>query len=210
MSISITLIIVAVTAIISYQALNNRQIIETLKHYPYAEARDKSYYRMLSGGFVHGSMMHLLINMYVLYTFGEYVENKFVANFCTLNGRMIYLVFYLAIIFLADIPSFLKHKNNPSYASVGASGATSGIIFVFIMINPWSMLGLMFIIPIPAIIFGVLYLIYSSWAANTKNDGIDHSAHFWGAIAGIVLALILMPDIGSIFIHQLKAVPWLN
>lgn len=208
MGISITLIIIIITAIISWQALENRNRLQLLKHYPYQEARTGEWYRFLSSGFVHGSFLHLALNMYVLYIFGEYVEQYFVIRIGGTWGRILYLLFYLAAIIVADIPTYLKHRNNPGFASVGASGAVSGILFIFIMIRPWEILYLFFILPIPAIIAGIGYLVYSSWASNNRQDHIDHMAHFYGALFGIVFALLALPGIGADFISQLiHAIP---
>ncbi len=209
MDISITLIIIVITVIISWQALENRNKLELLKHSPYQEARTGQWYRFLSSGFVHGSIIHLALNMYVFYIFGEYVEQYFIIRLGGTWGRILYLLFYLAAIIVADIPTYLKHKDNPGFASVGASGAVSGILFIFIMIKPWAILQLFFILPIPAIIAGIAYLVYSSWASKNRHDRIDHMAHFYGALFGIIFALLALPRVGSEFISQLiRGIPF--
>ncbi|HHH49571.1 MAG TPA: rhomboid family intramembrane serine protease [Saprospiraceae bacterium] len=200
---SITLIIIIITALISYQALGNRNMFNQLKHFPYSEARNKEYHRFLSSGFVHGSIMHLAINMYVLYIFGTYVENTFLALFGETMGRVNFVILYLLTIIFADIPTFIKHKNNPNFASVGASGAVSGILFIFILLNPWATLLLMLVIPCPAIIAGIGYLIYSSWASKNTNDMIDHDAHFFGAVFGLLFVLVLKPGLLALFMDRL-------
>lgn len=205
---SLTLVIIGFTCLVSYQAFNNQSLFHSLKHNPYSEHRNKEYYRMLSSGFVHGSMTHLFVNMFVLWNFGEIVESYFVQYYGSGLGRVIYLACYLAIILLADIPSFISKKDNYQYSSVGASGGTSGIIMMFILTNPWSMLYLFFAIPIPAIIVGVGYLGYSTWANNNSNDNIDHGAHLWGAVAGIILCLILLPDTMNIFLSRIVDIPY--
>ena len=209
MNISATILIIILTCIISYYALNNGAVFEKLKHYPYQEARDKSFSRWLSAGFLHGSFVHLLINMYVLYQFGEYVESYIVSIYEPAMGRTIFILAYIAMIILANIPTYLKNKDNPRFASIGASGAVSGILFMFIMLSPWSMLYLMLVIPCPAIVAGILYLIYSSWAARQQRDGIDHVAHFYGALSGILLMIILSPQSVGYFIQNLLDVPFL-
>jgi len=95
---------------------------------------------------------------------------------------------------LGDLPTFGKDKDNFTYSSIGASGAVSGILFMFILFNPWRILELYFIIPIPAIILGILYLWYSSWASKNQQDMIDHEAHLYGALSGIMLMLFLIPS----------------
>lgn len=199
MDLSITLIIVGVTSLISYQAFNNRGLFESLKHYPYIETRENQYYRLLTSGFVHGDMTHLFINMYVLYTFGEVVESLFVSQYGNM-GRVIFLLFYLALLVISDIPTHLQHRNNPGFAAIGASGATSGIVFVYVLLDPWQW----FIFPpLPGIIMAVGYLAYSSWANKNRNDGIGHSAHFFGAIAGVILSLILLDGLLDNFLSKI-------
>lgn len=200
---SITLILVIVTCLISYQAFRNQGMFEKLKHTPYLVHRQKEYYRFLSSGFVHADWMHLIINMYVLYQFGEIVEDRFVTHFGPLMGRLDFLVLYLLTLLLSDFPSYLKHKDNPHFSSVGASGAISGIIFVFVLFQPWSMLLLFFIIPIPAIVAAVLYLVYSSWASYHSKDFINHDAHFYGAIFGLLIALAMWPSLFQLFWDRL-------
>lgn len=200
---SITLILVIITTLISIAAFNNRSLLEALKHYPVAEYHHKEYYRMITSGFVHGDFMHLFLNMFVLHEFGRYVEHYFQVVHGDLAGKILYVLIYIAMIITGDIPTFSRHKDNYHFASVGASGAVSGIIFIYILLNPWAMLGLFAIIPIPAIVFGVLYLWYSSWASNNSRDMIDHDAHFYGAIAGIILAAALRPAILTDFITRL-------
>lgn len=203
MGISITLLIIIMTVLISWQALQDQNKLLLLKHYPYQEARTGQWYRMLTSGFVHGSMIHLALNMYVFYIFGEYVEHYFIIRLGGVWGRILFLLFYLSAIVFADIPTYVKHRNNPGFASVGASGAVSGILFIFIMIKPWEILQLFFIIPIPAIIAGIAYLVYSSWASRHGRGNIDHVAHFYGAVFGILFALLFLPRIGADFINQL-------
>lgn len=189
---SLTLGIIIVTALISYQAFNNREMFDKLKHHPVSEHRNKQYYRLVSSGFVHGSMNHLLINGFVLYMFGEYVERMFGRMFGPI-GPVLFVVLYLTAIIVGDLPSHFKHKNNPSYSAVGASGATSALVLIFCIFNPWSW----FIYPpVPAIVFAIGYLIYSSWAdRSNKADGIGHSAHLYGALWGV--AFLAMTHIDS-------------
>lgn len=202
---SITLIIIIVTGLISYKAFNDQNTFHTLKHYPVAEYQNKEWYRMLSSGFVHGSWLHLLINLYVLYIFGTQVESIYLGLFGELKGRLLYLVMYLLTIVIADLPTYFKHKNNPHYAAIGASGAVSGVAFNFILFYPWSTLYFYGIVPFPAIIGGVAYLAYSSWASKKSRDNIDHSAHFYGAIFGVLFTIALQPKVITIFIDQFMA-----
>lgn len=202
MDISITLIIIIFTALISYQGFSNYEFIDKMKHSPARENAGKEYYRLLTSGFVHADWAHLLVNMFVLYSFGEYIEQTIVAWYGPV-GEIIYLLMYLLNIVLANIPTAIRHRDDPSFASIGASGAVSGIVFIFILLQPWATLSLFFIIPVPAIIAGIGYLIYSSWAANKGHGRLDHSAHFAGAIAGILMMVILRYEILPEFITKL-------
>ena len=207
---SVTLAIIAVTCLISYQGFNNHDFFNNLKHYPFVEQRNNEWYRILTSGLLHGSWTHLLINMYVLYEFGEYVERQFVYEYGALLGRVFYTLSYFIIIVLANIPTHISKQNDPGYAAIGASGGTSGIIMMFVLFEPWRMLLFYFVLPIPAIVFGLLYLGYSSWASKNSNDNIGHSAHFWGAINGVIIALLTLPDSITSFLDQIVNIPFLN
>jgi membrane associated rhomboid family serine protease len=200
---SITLAIIILTSLISYQAFNDRGLFLKLKHYPRQESSSGEYYRMLTSGFVHANWLHLFVNMYVLWVFGEAVEYRFSIEFGEFFGRTLFLLVYLVTIILADLPTYVKHKDNPAFASVGASGAVSGIVFAFILFYPWSTLLLFFVIPMPAIVAGVLFLVYSSYASRQGQGNIDHDAHFFGAVTGFLLTLALKPSLFYQFINSL-------
>jgi membrane associated rhomboid family serine protease len=203
MDISITLLIIIFTSLVSYQGFNQYAFIDRLKHFPAKEAAGGEYYRLLTSGFIHADWTHLLVNMFVLYSFGEFIERYIITEFGQVPGRIIYLGLYLCNIVLANIPTTISKRHTPSFSSIGASGAVSGIIFIYILMNPWSMLYLFFIIPVPAIIAGTGYLIYSSWAAKHGHGRLDHSAHFAGAIAGMLMIILLKKEIIAVFFHRL-------
>lgn len=204
MTFSVTLVLIIVTAFISWQAFSNRDLFLKFMHFPYEEHRDKEFYRWVTSVFLHGSWMHLAINMFVLWSFGTFIEGAFVEIFGSPMGRINFLALYLLSGIFADIPTYLKHKNNQSFSSVGASGATSGIMFAFALLLPWEMIYLFGVIPIPAILAAVLYLIYSSYASRKEaGSRIDHEAHFWGAVFGFVFTIILKPELFSRFLSEL-------
>ncbi|MBC7885066.1 MAG: rhomboid family intramembrane serine protease [Saprospiraceae bacterium] len=206
---SITIILLLVTCAVSILCFNNVNLFDRLKHYPYQEHQNGEYYRWLTSGFVHGDYMHLIINMFVFHSFGTAVEQHFIGQFGDVGGKILFLGTYLLVIVLADIPTYFKQQENRYYTAVGASGGVSGILFIYILMYPWNMLGLYAIIPVPAIIFGVLYLWYESWAAKNQNDHIGHDAHFYGAIAGIMIAIISRPAIAVEFVNKLYyEFPW--
>lgn len=204
MILSVTNVIVGLTVLVSYMSLNNRELFDKLRHYPYQESRTGQYYRWLSSGFVHGSIMHLIINMYVLYQFGNLLEQYYMLWFPRL-GKILFLFMYLATVIAADIPTFLKHKDNPRFSSIGASGATSGILLVFCMLRPWEWL---LFPPVPYIVFGVLFVGYSVYAGKqAKSGGIDHDAHLWGAIFGLLITIGLKPELVTDFIYKIQQLP---
>lgn len=208
MSFSITLVIIIVTALISIQAFSRPGIIERLKHHPYSEARNGEWFRLLTSGFIHSGWVHLLINMFVLYSFGSHIESVFLGIWGSTLGRILYLVMYLLAIVAGDLPTFARYKDNPAYASIGASGAVSAVMFIFILKYPWEKLYLYGVIEIPAIIVGVAFLIYSSWASRNRNDRIDHMAHFYGALFGIVFMIALKPSLAVDFINSVTDLPF--
>jgi membrane associated rhomboid family serine protease len=205
---SITIIIIVFTCLISIQAFSRYGILERLKHYPYVEIRNREWYRLLTSGFVHGGWVHLIINMLVLFMFGEHIEKIFESLWGPTVGRTLFLVMYLMAIVVGDLPTLVKHKDNPAYASIGASGAVSAVVFIFILLYPWEMLYIYGIVPVPALLGGIGYLIYSSWASRRQNDRIDHLAHFYGAVFGVVFMIVLKPQLMLYFIDQVSNLPF--
>lgn len=135
---SLTIIIIVLTCAISFPAFRNRELFDKFKHVPYRVAKNGEYHRLLTSGFLHANEAHLFVNMYTFWIFGTFVETTFLGWFGEMKGRLIFLVFYLLNIIFADLPSLAKHKDNPGYSAVGASGAVSGILFIFILLRPWS------------------------------------------------------------------------
>jgi membrane associated rhomboid family serine protease len=205
---AITFIIIGFTVLFSLWAFNNHDVIYKFKHWPYAEARSGEYYRWLTGGFLHGDNMHLLFNMITLYFFGRVVEEWFGVLFPGV-GPFLYLFFYLIAIVAASLATYYKYRDVQSFASIGASGAVSAVLFASILLNPTMSLYLMFIpIPIPGFVYGIFYLWYSSREANRGGDGIDHVAHFYGAVFGFLFPIALKPVLLLEFIEQLTG--WLG
>ncbi len=208
MGLSLTLILVIVTGLISYNAFNNRQMYQKLLFHPYTVKKSGEISRFITHGFVHADMRHLGINLFVLYMFGESVESGFNVMFGEAMGRGLFLLIYLGAIIFSSIPTYFKHKDNSYYSAVGASGGTSAIVFASILFSPWAW----FIFPpLPAIFVGIGYLVYSSYMGKKGNDNIGHDAHFWGSVWGLVLTIVfvqlLAPDYMQLFIDRLMAGP---
>ncbi|NLL27663.1 MAG: rhomboid family intramembrane serine protease [Bacteroidales bacterium] len=188
---SITLIFLIITGIISFSAFSNPKITSAFLFYPWSIKRENQWYRFITYAFVHGDFMHLLINMWVFYIFGSVVENSFIMIYGT-NGKLYYILLYISGIIFSTFYSYARNKDNPNYSALGASGGVSAITFAYIFIFPLSSLYIFpFPFRIPAIVFGVLYLIYSWLMAKRGKDNIGHDAHFFGALYGIVFMIIL-------------------
>ena len=202
---SITLALLIITGLVSYQALQDVSMRQKLMHHPYTEHRHKEYYRLLSSGFVHGSMNHLLINCFVLYMFGSQVENfVFKKYFGDIFGMIMYLTMYLTAIIAGDIYTHFKYKNDPAYAAVGASGATSAIVIIYCLVAPWNWF---LYPPVPAIVFAIGYLGYSHWAQTNKRDNIGHSAHLYGGLYGLLFMAVTQPKLLGVFVSNLMEGP---
>ena len=207
MNISLTYILIGITGLISYQAFSNRQLFEKFLHHPYSEKREKSYYRWITSGFIHGDFTHLLINLFVFLSFGESVEKIFVANFGALPGRLYFLLLYFGSMIAADLFTYFKHQDNSSFRSVGASGAIAGVVFSYVLFAPMNTLLVMFIIPMPAVLFAVLYVAYSFYASKKgMHQLFDHDAHLWGSIAGLIITILLIPESITHFVSEISKV----
>ncbi len=160
------------------------------------------YYRFVTSGFIHADFMHLFFNMFTLYNFGGFIESVLQNKFGLEIGRAAYLVFYIVAIIVSDIPSYFKHKGNPNYNSLGASGAVSAVLFGAILFFPTGVLSIWFI-PIPAFLFAILYLWYTYYEMRRGMGYVNHSAHWWGAIFGIVVIVGLVPNVVPHFIEQM-------
>ncbi len=201
---SITVIIIIITVGLSIYSFEKREVMDKLIFNPYVINIRKQWYRFITHGFIHADYTHLAVNMWVLYIFGRNVELAYSINYSPM-GTVAFILMYLAAIAIASISTFYKFKNDPGYNSLGASGATSAVIYASIMFNPLGGIGLIFIpIYIPAVLFGVLYLVYSSYMSKRGGGNINHDAHFYGAVFGFVYTLLLKPSLGSDFINQIK------
>ena len=184
MELSITLIIIIVTTVVSISGFSSQKIINDLIFYPPAVTQQRQWWRFVTCGLIHADFGHLILNMYALYIFGLHVERAFITNF-------VYLLMYVSALIVCLLPTYRKHKNNYYYRSLGASGAVSAVVFCFIILFPLQKLGLIFFpVMIPGFIFGALYLIVSSILERRSADNINHSAHVWGALYGVVFLIV--------------------
>ena len=207
---NITLIIVIITSVISFSAFSNQKVTEQLIFYPPAVTNQKQWYRFFSCALIHADVSHLLFNMFSFYSFGSFVEDTFTYLFGSL-GSVLYIALYVIAQFLCLLPTYVKHKEDYYYRSLGASGAVSAIIFAGIFLSPLQKMGLLFIpIGIPGFIFGFIYLGITAYLDRKGAGGINHSAHLFGALAGIGLLIIFgyafsSYDLLQNFIDQIKS-----
>jgi membrane associated rhomboid family serine protease len=182
---ALTLVTSVADLMVPQQGIQARFIL-----HPHSVVHGRQYYRLFSAGLIHGDWLHLFFNMFVFY------------NFCFLLERIIgtgaFAGIYVASLAISGLPLVIRHRDNPQYLALGASGAIAGVLFSFITLYPETSLLVVFF-PMPAWLFGVLYLVFSYVAARQQADRIAHDAHFWGAIAGLVLTLLLIPGAWGLF-----------
>lgn len=188
--ITLTISIILLTSLISFTAFSNQKVLDDLIFYPPAITNRNQWYRFITSGLIHADIMHLVFNMYSFYLFGDLVEKTFVQIFGD-SGKVIYIVLYVVSLIVCLLPTYFNNQNNYHYRSLGASGAVSAVIFAGIFLYPTMGMGI-FPIPfhIPGFVFGPLYLILSAYLAKKGHGNINHSAHIWGAIFGIVFVII--------------------
>lgn len=180
------------TLITSIYAFSNQGVLEKFMLHPYSISRGGRVYTLLTSGMIHRDWMHLLFNMITFYFFGFQLE-KILASISNW-GHIQFALIYLLSLVISDITTVIKQKNNYNYYSLGASGAICGVLFSAILFQPTSYIGVFFI-PIPAVIFGPLFLFYCIWAAKAGRDSINHDAHFYGALVGVIVTILLYPQV---------------
>jgi len=182
----VTYLLLAATILISVIAMENQSLKRRLMLNPHDVIHYQKWYRCFTHAFIHADWMHLGFNMFVLYSFGELLEMQLIA-FYGLKGHFYMALLYLTGILFSSVFSIAKHKDNPAYNALGASGAVMAVLFAFILINPTVELQLLFLpIPIKAYIFGPLILLFEYIMSKRGGTGIAHDAHFAGAIYGVI------------------------
>lgn len=202
----ITLIIVILTVLTSVAAFRRTELFYKFDLAPTRIVHQKEYYRIFTHAFLHADYFHLGINMLVFYSFGTYIEQVFTeleAAGVIFSGPFFFVLLYVAGIGLASLTTIVRYRDNESYSAVGASGAVSAIVFCYIFFAPLDKILFYMVLPIPGILFGVLYLIYSSYMSKRSRDNINHAAHFWGAVVGFVFPIVLEPALFLNFLDLL-------
>lgn len=198
MEFSLSLAIIAITAVVSWLAFNNGKLMQALVLWPPAITRDHEYHRFIGYGLVHADFMHLLMNMVTLFFFGRVMEG-FYAQYL---GSLGFVWFYVSALVVSALPSYLQHRQDPKYVTLGASGAVSAVLFAFILIQPWALI-FVFFLPLPAILYAVAYIAYSIWSDRRGQDNINHSAHLWGAGYGMLFIVLMEPRVVGVFLREL-------
>ncbi|MEX2231565.1 MAG: rhomboid family intramembrane serine protease [Cyclobacteriaceae bacterium] len=202
-SLYITYIIIGITTLLSLYAFQSPGILASSMMNPYAIHKKQQYYRFVSSGFIHRDHIHLLWNMLSFYFFGPAIEREFFALFGT-AGSLYFIALYLLAIIVSDVPTYFKHREDPGYNSLGASGGVSAVIFAYIIFEPLSDICIYFALCMPGFILGALYIIFSWYQGRKSNDNINHEAHLYGALFGFVFCVIVAPSSIGNFIEEIK------
>ena len=183
---TILIAVIVVNVLISYKGFNDLSFFRKYEFHV-GSIRAGEQLRMLSSGFLHVDMTHLIFNMLTLWFFAPVVINYM--------GSFSFILIYFGSLIFGSLLTMAFHKNDYNYRAVGASGAVTGVLYSAILLQPDMMLGIFFIIPMPAYLFGILYLLYSIYGMRAKNDNIGHTAHFGGAVGGYLITLVKEPTL---------------
>ena len=202
-----SLFIIIITVIITIIAFNSEEVMSKLMLNPYQVVYKKEWYRIITHGFLHADWTHLIINMIVLYSFGSNVWRWF--QQLSMSGyidspALAYSLLYFGGIIISSLITVIRQRKNRWYNSVGASGAVSAVVFTSIFFSPLDRVYFFAVIPIPGIVFAILYLIYSSYMSKKNKDNINHDAHFLGAVYGFLFPILIDLDLFSNFLRELS------
>lgn len=199
---SITIMLVIIISLTSVMAFYNREVMKQFEFNAFKVYHKKQYHRLLTHALVHANWEHLMVNMIVLWSFGTAVEHYFKMYFGG-NSTWYFLALFFGSVIFSSLLSLVKQRNNVYYNAVGASGAVSAVLFAAIFFNPWENIYFFGILPMPGIIFGLLYLYYSFYMSRKKLDNIGHDAHFMGALIGFCTPMIIQPSLFWDFVNLL-------
>ncbi len=205
----ITITIIILTSLISYQAFKDYSIADKLIFQP-AVVRDGEWYRLITYGLLHADLTHLIFNMFTFYLFGRTIESFFKSSLGFIPGSIAFILLYLGGLLFSILPTYLKEKDNYYYKGLGASGAVSAVVFAFILIFPMSLMGVLFIpIRLPAFLFGFIFVFISMYLDKNQVGGINHSAHVAGGLFGVVMTaavflVLLQNNLLVAFLHKIQ------
>ena len=181
-----TLVLLAFNIVVSIAAFNNPRLTDALLLHVRPIAEGRQLYRLMTSGFIHGDPLHLLVNMVTLFFIGPYLELSI--------GPAMFVTVYVASLLAGSVWAVLDNLRNKEYRALGASGAVSGVTMAFALFQPLALL-FVFFVPMPAIVFAVLYVAWSAYAAGRVQDGVGHAAHLGGALMGVVLVCLIWPQV---------------
>ncbi|WP_346321005.1 rhomboid family intramembrane serine protease [Chitinophaga sp. YIM B06452] len=199
-----TIAIIVITCLVSITSFNRPEQVDKLSFWPYKVNNERQYYRYITSGFVHADFMHLFFNMFTLYFFGTIAEGYMQAY---MGGKIYFVLLYVLGLVLPDVSTYFKYKDVYGYRAIGASGAVSAVLFSSVLFAPWAPI-YVFFIKVWAILYAVLFLIYSAYMSKRGGDGINHDAHFWGAVLGLVFPIVMKPELAKYFLEQLTRLPF--
>lgn len=209
-ALTITNITVGITCLVSIIFMQDQAAKARLIFHPVTIRQKHQWYRFLTSGFIHADMVHLAVNMFVLWSFGNAIERYYFPTFMGEHSAEKYMLLYFGGIVAASVPDYLRHNRNPNYAALGASGGVSAVVFAAILFEPWQNLYLYGVIAIPQILAGAAYLYYSWYADRKAGDNVAHMAHFAGAVWGFVATGLMNPGLFARFVEKALAGPsWL-
>ncbi|HCY40986.1 MAG TPA: rhomboid family intramembrane serine protease [Prolixibacteraceae bacterium] len=197
-----TFILIAITVAVSYAAFKSPRLMEQLQFNASKIFHKKEYHRLITHAFVHANWEHLFVNMIVLFSFGRAIETYFKYNFGN-NHILYFFLLYFGGILFSNLYALYKYRNNYFYNAVGASGAVAAVLFAAIFFDPWNMIYFFGILPIPGIVFAILYLVYSYQMSNKQKDNVAHDAHFLGALYGFVFPVLINYRLFELFLDKL-------
>ena len=197
--------IIGITVLVSLAGFSNRELLYKLMMNPYSIRHHNQWYRFFTSGFIHIDFIHLFFNMYVFYSFGVYVLYKYISVFHE-KGIYYFIMLYVGGIVFSDMPSYLRHQSNPRYNSLGASGAVSAVLFAAVFLSPLTKVSLMFLpFPMYGFVFAILYVLFEWYMGRRGGDNINHDAHIFGAIYGVVFTFIMKPPLLIEFIADIRS-----
>lgn len=203
MQITFTIILIVITTAVSLYVMQKPNVLNSLMMNPYQVVSRGQYYRLLSSGFIHRDHMHLIFNMFTFYFFGTQLEYIFKQIFGS-AGSIHFIALYLLGIVISDLPTIYKQRKNMEYNSLGASGAVAAVVFACILFLPLQDICLYGVLCFPGVVLGFIYLGYSYYSSKKSKDGINHDAHLYGALFGIVYCLIFYPQALTLFLTQMS------